>query len=61
MQGNLHDARNMVFGRELRLPCDLMFGAHPEKEKSTSDYVADPVVYVHDIHRYAHRYLKGTS
>jgi hypothetical protein len=23
---------NMVFGQELRLPCDLMFGAPPDKE-----------------------------
>jgi hypothetical protein len=29
---------NMVFGRELRLTCDLMFGAPPDKEQSTTDY-----------------------
>jgi hypothetical protein len=26
---------SMVFGRELRLPCDLMFGAPPDEEQST--------------------------
>jgi hypothetical protein len=50
----------MVFGRELRLPCDLLFEAPPEKEEPTSDYVAGPVGRVHDIHHYARRYLKGT-
>ena len=33
--------KNMVFGRELRLPCDLMFGAPPDKEQSVTDYTAD--------------------
>jgi len=28
---------NMVFRRKLRLPCDLMFGAPPDKEQSTTD------------------------
>ena len=31
---------NMVFGRELRLPCDLMFGAPPDKEQSVTDNAA---------------------
>jgi len=34
---------NMVFGRELRLPCDLMFGAPRDKEQSTTDYTASLV------------------
>jgi len=28
---------NMVFGRELGLPCDLIFLAPPDKEQSTTD------------------------
>lgn len=28
---------NMVFGREVRLPCDLMFGAPPDKEQMMTD------------------------
>jgi hypothetical protein len=40
----------MVFGRELRLPCDLLFGAPPDKEQSTTDYVADLVERLHDRH-----------
>ena len=34
---------SMVFGRELRLPCDLMLGTPPDKEQSTTDYTADLV------------------
>jgi hypothetical protein len=28
---------NMVFGSELRLPCDFLFGAPTDKEESTTD------------------------
>jgi hypothetical protein len=49
---------NMVFGRELRLPCDLLFGAPPDKEHSTKDYVADLVERLHDTHHYARRHLR---
>jgi hypothetical protein len=52
---------NMVFGRELRLPCDLMFGAPPDKEQSTTDYVADLVERLHDTHHYARRHLTVAS
>jgi hypothetical protein len=50
----------MVFGRELRLPCDLLFGA-PHKEQSTRDYVADLVERLHDTHHYARRHLRVAS
>jgi len=43
---------NMVFRRKLRLPCDLMFGAPPDKEQST-DYAADLVERLQDIHHFA--------
>jgi len=44
---------NMVFRRKLRLPCDLMFGAPPDKEQSTKDYAADLVERLQDIHHFA--------
>jgi hypothetical protein len=31
---------SLVFGRELRLPCDLLFGVPPDKERPTTDYAA---------------------
>jgi hypothetical protein len=52
---------NMVFGRELRLPCDLLFGAPQDKERSTTDYVADLVERLHDTHHYARRHLRVAS
>jgi hypothetical protein len=30
--------------------CDLLFGAPPDKEQSATDYVADLVYRLHDIH-----------
>jgi hypothetical protein len=52
---------NLVFGRELRLPCDLLFGAPPDKEQSTTDYASDLVERLHDTHQYARRNLKVAS
>jgi hypothetical protein len=52
---------NMVFGRELRLPCDLLFGAPPDKEQSTTDYAAKLVERLYNIHHYARRHLKVAS
>jgi hypothetical protein len=40
----------MAFGRELRLPCYLFVEAPPDKEQSTTDYVAVIVDRLHDIH-----------
>jgi hypothetical protein len=48
----------MVFGRELRLPCDLFFGAPRDKEQSKTDYAVDLVDRLHDIHHYARQHLK---
>jgi transposase InsO family protein len=50
----------LVFGRELRLPCDLLFGAHPDKERPTTDHAADLVDHLQDIHDYP-RHLKLAS
>jgi len=44
---------NVVFGRKLRLPCDPMFGAPPDKEHSTTDYATDLVERLQDIHHFA--------
>jgi hypothetical protein len=52
---------NMVFGRELRLPCDLMFGAPPGKEQSVTGYTADLVEQIHDIHHFDRQNLKVAS
>jgi len=50
----------MVFGRVPRLPCDLMFGAPPDRAQSTTDYTADLVERLHDIHP-ARQHLKVAS
>jgi hypothetical protein len=52
---------SLVFGRELRLPCDLLFGAPPDKERPTTDYAADLVDHLHDTHNYALQHLKLSS
>jgi hypothetical protein len=51
----------MVFGRELRLPCDLMFGAPPDKEQSAAGYTTDLVEQLHDIQHVARQHLKIAS
>jgi len=52
---------NMVFRRELRLPCDLMFEAPPDKGQLTTDYTAALVEQLHDIHHFACQHLKVAS
>jgi hypothetical protein len=49
---------SMVFGRELRLHCDLMFRAPPDKELSAACYSADLVEQIHDNHHIARHHLK---
>jgi hypothetical protein len=51
----------LVFGRELRLPCDLVFGTLPDKERPTTDHEADLLDLLHDIHNYARQLLKLAS
>jgi hypothetical protein len=51
----------LMFGRELRLPCDLLFGVPPDKELPTTDYATDLVDHLHDIHNYARQHLKLAS
>jgi len=52
---------NMVFGKKLRLPCDLMFGAPPDKEQSVTDYAADLVERLNDTHYFARQHLEVAS
>jgi hypothetical protein len=51
----------MVFGRELRVPCDSLFGAPPDKQESTTDYAAKLSERLHDIHLFARQYFKVAS
>jgi hypothetical protein len=51
----------LVFGLELRLPCYLLFGAPPDKERPTTDHEADLVDPLHDIHNYARHHLELPS
>jgi transposase InsO family protein len=43
----------LVFGRERRLPCEMILGAPPEKERPTIDHATYLVNQIHDIHDYA--------
>jgi hypothetical protein len=61
-----HDTTGMtparlVSGRELPLPCDLLSGAPPDKERPTTDHAADLVDHLHDIHNYDRQHLKLAS
>jgi transposase InsO family protein len=40
---------SLVFGRELQLPCDLLFGVPSDKERPTTDYAADLVDHLHSF------------
>jgi hypothetical protein len=51
----------LMFGRELRLPCDLLFGVPPDKEMPTTDYATDLVDHLHDIHNYVRQQMKLAS
>jgi hypothetical protein len=50
-----------MFGRELRLPYDLLFGAPPDKERPTTVHAVELVDHLHDIDDYARRHLKLAS
>jgi hypothetical protein len=52
---------SLVFGRELRLPRDLPFGVLPDRERPTTDFAAELVNQLYDIHNYARRNLKLAS
>jgi hypothetical protein len=52
---------NLVFGSELRLPCDLLFGTPPDKDIPTLDHAENLVDHLHDIHNYGRQHLKLDS
>jgi hypothetical protein len=52
---------NLVFGRELRLPCDLMFGAPPDKGQSVMAYAAELAERLRDTHMFARQHLQVAS
>jgi hypothetical protein len=61
-----HDATgltpaSLVFGPELRLLCNLLFGVPRDKERPTTNSAADLVDHLHDIHQYACQHLKLAS
>jgi hypothetical protein len=52
---------SLVFGTELRLPCDLLLGAPTNEKRPTIDPAAYLVDHLHDIHNYAPQHLKLAS
>jgi hypothetical protein len=48
---------NLVFGRDLQLPCNELFGAPPDKEQLTIDHAANLVDHLHSIHNYGRQHL----
>jgi hypothetical protein len=52
---------SLMLGRELQLPCNLLFGAPPDKERPTIDHETNFVDHLHDIHNYAWQHLKVDS
>ena len=40
----------VMFGREVRLPCDLQFGSKPGEEVAGDDYVSKLKNKMHNIH-----------
>ena len=52
---------SMVFGRELRLLCNLMSRAPPDKNQPVTDYTAEFVERLHSIHQIARQDLKVAS
>jgi hypothetical protein len=51
----------VVFGRELRLPCDLLFETPPGKGRPSTNHAAELVNHLHDIQDYACRHMKLAS
>lgn len=43
---------SLVFGRELCLPCNLLFGATPDKEWLTIDHTPDLVDHLYNIYKF---------
>jgi hypothetical protein len=52
---------SLVFGWEIRLPYDLLFGAPPDIQRPTTEHAAELVDHLHDIQHYARQHLKLAS
>lgn len=52
---------SVVFGRELRLPCELLCAASPDEEQSTTDNLLGLLHRRHSIHHCARQHLNVTS
>jgi hypothetical protein len=52
---------SLLFGKELRLPSDLLFGTPPDKERPTIEHAANLVDYLRNIHNYARQHLRLAS
>lgn len=52
---------NILFGRELRLPCDLVFGSKPGEDLAGEDYVTDLRRRMDDTHEQVRRNMQDAS
>jgi hypothetical protein len=52
---------SILFRRELRLLCILLFGVPPYNEQHTTDYIINLIKLLHDFHHYAFQLVKTTS
>jgi hypothetical protein len=52
---------SMVFGWEICLPFNLLFGAALDKEKSTNDHMTDLIQWLQDIQQYAYQHSDGAQ
>lgn len=52
---------NVLFGRELRLPCDLKFGCKPGEDLAGEDYVSRLRRRLDDIHEQVRRNIQDAS
>jgi hypothetical protein len=50
-----------VFGREPRMPCDLLFRAPSDQERPTIEHAENLVDYLHDLQKYGRQHLKMAS
>ena len=65
-RGSVHNTTKatpskMLFGREIRLPCDLMFGSPGDKVESESEYAAQLRARLNEIHFVARNRIKAAS
>ena len=65
-RGSVHNTTKatpskMLFGREMRLPCDLMFGSPGDKVESESEYAAQLRARLNEIHFVARNRIKAAS